>query len=145
MIVSLYQTVILLLFNSKTRLSFSEIKANTGIETPELCKTLQSLACGKIKAIIKAPKGRDVNATDQFEFNSGFEHALYRIVINAIQARESVQEQKATEERVFEDRQYQVDAAIVRILKTRKRCSHKDLSVELFEQCKFAMQVLWLM
>jgi len=61
--VSLYQTVILMLFNEKDTISFSEIKQRTGIEDKELRRTLQSLACGKVtKLLLKAPKVRTVIA-----------------------------------------------------------------------------------
>lgn len=52
-----------------------------------------------------------------------------------------MEEQKATEERVFQDRQYQIDAAIVRIMKMRKSLSHTLLITELFNQLKFPVKV----
>lgn len=51
------------------------------------------------------------------------------------------EEQKATEERVFQDRQYQIDAAIVRIMKMRKTLSHNLLITELFNQLRFPVKV----
>jgi hypothetical protein len=55
------------------------------------------------------------------------------------------EEQKATEERVFQDRQYQIDAAIVRIMKMRKTLSHNLLISELYNQLKFPVKVCdWL-
>lgn len=55
--------------------------------------------------------------------------------------KETNEEQKATEERVFQDRQYQIDAAIVRIMKMRKTLSHNLLISELFNQLKFPVKV----
>ena len=84
--------------------------------------------------------------------------------VNAIQMKETVEENTSTTERVFQDRQYQVglrycfflerakswlsdfpitllplqiDAAIVRIMKTRKVLSHTLLITELFQQVNF--------
>ncbi|KAG5515816.1 hypothetical protein RHGRI_036759 [Rhododendron griersonianum] len=105
--VSLFQTVVLMLFNDAQKLSFQDIKDSTGIEDKELRRTLQSLACGKV---------------------------------NAIQMKETVEENTSTTERVFQDRQYQVDAAIVRIMKTRKVLSHTLLITELFQQLKFPIK-----
>lgn len=51
------------------------------------------------------------------------------------------EEQKATEERVYQDRQYQIDAAIVRIMKMRKTLSHNLLISELYIQLKFPVKV----
>ena len=51
------------------------------------------------------------------------------------------EEQQQTEERVFQDRQYQIDAAVVRIMKTRKNLTHNLLIQELFDQLKFPVKV----
>ena len=51
------------------------------------------------------------------------------------------EEQQQTEERVFQDRQYQIDAAIVRIMKMRKVLPHNLLITELFNQLKFPVKV----
>ncbi|OAY78060.1 Cullin-4 [Ananas comosus] len=138
--VSLFQTVVLMLFNDAQKLSFQDIKDSTGIEDKELRRTLQSLACGKVRVLQKIPKGRDVDDEDSFVFNEEFSAPLYRIKVNAIQMKETVEENTSTTERVFQDRQYQVDAAIVRIMKTRKVLSHTLLITELFQQLKFPIK-----
>ncbi|KAL2524452.1 Cullin-4 [Abeliophyllum distichum] len=138
--VSLFQTVVLMLFNDSRNLSFQDIKESTGIEDTELRRTLQSLACGKVRVLQKIPKGRDVEDDDSFEFNDQFTAPLYRIKVNAIQMKETAEENASTTERVFQDRQYQVDAAIVRIMKTRKVLSHTLLITELFQQLKFPIK-----
>ncbi|KPJ10236.1 Cullin-4A [Papilio machaon] len=81
--VSLFQALVLLLFNDGDNLSFEDIKTATNIES---------------------------------------------------------EEQKATEERVFQDRQYQIDAAIVRVMKMRKALSHNLLISELYNQLKFPVK-----
>ena len=42
-----------MLFNDAERLSFQDIKDSTGIEDKELRRTLQSLACGKVRVLQK--------------------------------------------------------------------------------------------
>ncbi|GBG65908.1 hypothetical protein CBR_g54200 [Chara braunii] len=106
--VSLFQTVVLMLFNDEDRLSYQEIKDATGIEDRELRRTLQSLACAKIRVLQKFPKGRDVEDDDVFSFNEDFTASLFRIKVNAIQLKETVEENTSTTERVFQDRQYQL-------------------------------------
>ncbi|KAJ2948016.1 hypothetical protein O0L34_g9811 [Tuta absoluta] len=138
--VSLFQALVLLLFNGGDSLSFEEIKASTNIEEGELRRTLQSLACGKARVLSKTPRGRDVEDTDCFGFNGDFTNKLFRIKINQIQMKETSEEQKATEERVFADRQYQIDAAIVRVMKMRKALSHNLLISELYNQLKFPVK-----
>lgn len=138
--VSLFQALVLLLFNETDEISLEDIRTATAIEDSELRRTLQSLACGKARVLQKTPRGRDVEDGDRFTFNHEFSNKLFRIKINQIQMKETNEEQKATEERVFQDRQYQIDAAIVRIMKMRKTLSHNLLISELFNQLKFPVK-----
>ncbi|RKO83632.1 Cullin family-domain-containing protein [Blyttiomyces helicus] len=138
--VSIFQSIVLLLFNTSDTLTYEEIRAATGIDPKELGRTLQSLACGKVRALVKTPRSRDVSRTDSFQVNIAFEHQLFRIKINSIQLKETAEERQVTNERVFQDRQYAVDAAIVRIMKMRKQLLHTALITELFDQLKFAIK-----
>uniref|UniRef100_A0A8C7C1M3 Cullin-4B n=1 Tax=Neovison vison TaxID=452646 RepID=A0A8C7C1M3_NEOVI len=89
--VSLFQTLVLLMFNEGEEFSLEEIKQATGIGLS---------ACG----------------------------------LKRCQSRNS------TTERVFQDRQYQIDAAIVRIMKMRKTLSHNLLVSEVYNQLKFPVK-----
>ena len=120
-------------------LTFEETPAASGIEDKELRRTLQSLACGKVRVLVKEPKGRDVEDGDSFSINEQFNERLYGVKVNSIQLKETKEENAATNERVFQDRQYQIDAAIVRIMKTRKTLSHQLLIAELLAQVKFRL------
>ncbi|KAI8363503.1 cullin-4B [Mortierella sp. GBAus27b] len=139
---SLFQAIVLLLFNDAgdTHLSYKDIKQLSNIESKELNRTLQSLACGKYRVLMKHPRSKDVSETDEFSFNKDFSAPLTRIKINAIQLKETQEENASTNERIFQDRQFQVDAAIVRIMKTRKQLSHTLLISELFDQLKFPIK-----
>ena len=90
--------------------------------------------------MLKVPRGRDVEDDDKFAYNKDFSHHLYSVKINQVQMKETNEEQKATEERVFQDRQYQIDAAIVRIMKMRKTLSHTLLLNELYTQLRFPVK-----
>lgn len=138
--VSLFQTLVLLMFTEGEEFSMEEIRTATGIEEGELRRTLQSLACGKARVLNKNPRGKDVEDGDRFNFNNDFKHKLFRIKINQIQMKETVEEQVSTTERVFQDRQYQIDAAVVRIMKMRKTLSHNLLVSELYNQLKFPVK-----
>merc|ERR1712045_937941 len=138
--VSLFQALCLLQFNNTDEQTLEEMMEATNIEDGEMRRTLQSLACGKARVLTKIPKGKDINDGDKFIFNKDFTTALFKIKINQIQLKETNDEQKATEERVFQDRQYQIDAAIVRIMKMRKTLSHNLLLTELYNQLKFPVK-----
>ncbi|XP_018014430.2 cullin-4A [Hyalella azteca] len=138
--VSLFQALVLLLFNTTDDQSYADIKALTNIDDGNLKRTLQSLACGKARVLTKTPRGKDVEDSDVFHYNADFTNQLFRIRINQIQLKETVEEQLKTEERVYQDRQYQIDAAVVRIMKTRKNLTHNHLITELFDQLKFPVK-----
>mmetsp|Transcript_13297 Transcript_13297/g.37584 ORF Transcript_13297/g.37584 Transcript_13297/m.37584 type:complete len:144 (-) Transcript_13297:641-1072(-) len=104
------------------------------MEDGELRRTLQSLACGKVRVLEKLPKGREIEDGDKFRINAEFNNRMNRIKINSIQMKETSKENKETHERVFQDRQYQVDAAIVRIMKARKSLEHNLLLAEVTKQ-----------
>ncbi|KAM9576259.1 cullin-4B-like [Trichechus inunguis] len=138
--VSLFQTLVLLMFNEGDKFSLEEIKIATGLEDRELRRTLQSLACGRARVLIKHPKSREVEDGDKFSCNEEFKHKLFKIKINQVQMKETVEEQTITTERVFQHRQYQIDAAIVRIMKIRKTLNHNVLVSELYNQLKFTLK-----
>ena len=136
---STFQAAVLLLFNSARDESMTarEILDASGLEDGECRRTLQSLACGKHRVLTKTPKGRDVADTDVFTVNAAFTDRLVRVKINSIQLRETEADAAETNEKVFQDRQYQIDACLVRVMKTRKSLAHQSLVSETFAQIAF--------
>ncbi|KAH8924201.1 Cullin-domain-containing protein [Atractiella rhizophila] len=141
---ALSQCVIMLLFEDKKEdemISYEAIRDETKLEEKTLKLTLQSLACGKVRVLTKHPKGRDVDETDEFSFNHLFKDDHYRLKINQIQLKESTEENEKTNERVLQDRRPYLEAAIVRILKSRKTLKHSELIMELIGQIKDRFKV----
>lgn len=135
--VALSQCCILLLFNDKDEIGYLEIKSSTNLADKELKRQLQSLSLGKQKLLLKSTKGKDVGEGVTFKWNEKFKCNLFRIKINQVQVKETVEENKETNEQIFQDRQLQVDAAIVRIMKAKKELSHSELMASLFEHLHF--------
>ncbi|KAH9963578.1 Cullin-4B [Russula dissimulans] len=131
--VSLYQAVVLLLFNDMEEIPFSDVKLHTGIEDAVLRCTLQSLACGKKKVLKKRPAGKDVNDEDVFVFNDAFEDPRARVHINSIQVKETPEESQRTQSAVEGDRKHYLDAAVVRIMKARKQLTYEQIKFETIE------------
>ena len=139
--VSTFQAIVLLLFSSLApggKLSYNDIRTQTGLDDKELKRTLQSLACGQIptRVLRKLPQGKDVNDADEFTFNDNFKNERHRIRINQIQMKETAEEQKSTEQRVFLDRELILQAAAVRVLKAKKTIKHSELITEVVDQIK---------
>ncbi len=57
---------------------------------------------------------KKIEDDDVFRFNADFKHKLFRIKINQIQLKETKEEQKATTEKVFIDRQHAVGGCTAR-------------------------------
>ncbi|PFH63236.1 hypothetical protein XA68_15870 [Ophiocordyceps unilateralis] len=139
LLVSASQAVVLIVFNTVPEdgfLTYEQLSTATGLQGGELERTLQSLACGKARVLCKHPKGRDVRPTDTFSLNKAFTDAKYRVKINQIQLRETKEENKATHERISQDRRFETQAAIVRIMKSRKRMGHAELVAEVINLTK---------
>lgn len=127
----------LFLFNDVDTLTYKDIEEGTGVTGQDLNRLLQSLSCGKVRVLSKSPVSKDVKPEDEFTFDPHFTDARYRIRLNAFQMKESTEESTKVNDYILQDRQYQIDAAIVRIMKMRNTLSHKLLISELATQLQF--------
>lgn len=136
--VSVPQAVVLLLFNDTAdQLSYGEIQARTGLDDANLTRTLHSLSWGKINILEKTPGTREILPTDMFAFNAGFTSKHHKIRINNIASREAAEEIPVSpSEEVAADRQYLIDAAIIRVLKRQKSLELYKLVELVSEQIK---------
>ncbi|KAB2016301.1 hypothetical protein ES319_D08G087100v1 [Gossypium barbadense] len=130
LIVLTYQAAVLLLFNASDRLSYSEIMAHLNLTHDDLLRLLHSLSCAKYKILSKEPNTKTISHGDYFEFNSKFTDKLRRIKVPL----PPVDERKKVVEDVDKDRRYAIDAALVRIMKSRKVLGHQQLVSECVEQ-----------
>lgn len=92
---------------------------------------------GKIgqRVLQKEPKNKEIESNDRFSINDSFSSKLFRVKINPITAKvETDPEREQTRTKVDDDRKHVIDAAIVRIMKTRKSMSHTQLIAEVDRQ-----------
>lgn len=122
--VSTYAMVILLLFNDLPAgegLTFEEIQAQTNIPQNDLVRNLQSLAVApKTRILIKEPMSKDVKPDDKFFFNEGFKGAFVKIKVGVVSSGNKVEndkQRKETEQKNDAERNYVIEAAVVRIMK----------------------------
>ncbi|KAK7737796.1 hypothetical protein SLS53_006416 [Cytospora paraplurivora] len=136
--VSALQASVLMLFNQAPDdvLKYDQISTLTNLSGGDLERTLQSLACGKVRVLTKHPKGKEVGPGDTFTLNRAFKDPRYRIKINQIQLKETKEENQETHQRVAADRQFETQAAIVRVMKSRKTMTHPQLVAEVINQTK---------
>jgi hypothetical protein len=80
---------------------------------------------------------KTVSDSDIFVFNSDFTTNQRRIRITNIQIKEANEDRQKIHESVTLDRLHLIDAAIVRIMKSRKTLGHRDLVGEVLNQLKF--------
>ncbi|XP_046362624.1 cullin-3-A-like [Haliotis rufescens] len=138
--VSTYQMCILMLFNNRDKWTYEEVKNETDIPERELTRALQSLAVGKIaqRVLHKEPKTKDIEPNHLFTVNDQFSSKLFRVKIQMVAANkgEAEPERKETRNKVDEDRKHEIEAAIVRIMKARKKLQHNVLVAECTEMLK---------
>ncbi|XP_022858185.1 cullin-3A-like [Olea europaea var. sylvestris] len=134
--VSTYQMCILMLFNNVDCLSYKEIEQATEIPPSDLKRCLQSLACVKGKNVLrKEPMSKNIADDDSFFFNDKYTTKLFRVKIGTVVAqKESEPEKQETRQRVEEDRKPQIEAAIVRIMKSRRVLDHNNIVAEVTKQ-----------
>lgn len=134
--VSTYQMCILMLFNSSDRLTYKEIEQATEIPASDLKRCLQSLACVKGKNVLgKDPMSKDIAEDDAFMVNDKFSSKFFKVKIGTVVAqKESEPEKQETRQRVEEDRKPQIEAAIVRIMKSRRVLDHNNIVAEVTKQ-----------
>ena len=110
-----------------------EIQQETDISEKDLQRALMSLSMSKIsqRVLQKEPKSKEIHPTDRFHVNDSFTSKLFRVKINPITAKaETDPERQETRTKVDDDRKHVIDAAIVRIMKTRKLMPHTQLISE---------------
>ncbi|XP_055838001.1 cullin-3 isoform X1 [Episyrphus balteatus] len=137
--VSTYQMCVLMLFNNRERLSYDEIQQETDIPERELIRALQSLSMGKPaqRLLVRNPKTKDIEPSNEFHINDAFISKFHRVKIQTVAAKgESEPERRETRGKVDEDRKHEIEAAIVRIMKDRKRLTHNLLVSDVTYQLK---------
>jgi len=134
LVTTTYQMCILVLFNSRSTLSFEEIKSSMQFDDETAKKNLSSLMTNNAKILEKVnPTGtKQITSEDAFQVNEAFISQLKKVVLPI-----PITEEVYKKEKVQEDRSIAIEAAIVRIMKSRKRLSHNELMQEVIANLQF--------
>jgi cullin 3 len=89
------------------------------------------------RILLKEPKLKEILPTDVFIVNDTFTSKLIRVKINTVSSKgESEPERQETRFKIDDDRKHEIEAAIVRIMKARKKMQHNMLITEVTNQLK---------
>ena len=148
--VSTLQAIVLRLFDGVTdALSFEEVQRRSGIEDDEILKRiLHSLSCQKLQLLGKASdddKDKKISTKDSFVVNAKFTHPLrkFRMLMPSMddltgsKGHKSNAASETAPHALMEARGYVIEAAIVRIMKARRRLSHVELTGEIMTHVTF--------
>lgn len=131
LMISPSQAVALLAFDeSPGPISFKKLEERTKLPEEDLKRSLHSLYASKYKLLNKSPPGRTVNKDDTFTVNDKFTDRARRVKVPLPPADDR---RKVTED-VGKDRKHSIEAAIVRIMKSRKTLQHSNLIMEVVQQ-----------
>lgn len=131
LVTSTYQACILVLFNEeKTTLTYQQIKDAMNFDDETAKRQLHSLSCVSKYAILeKTPASKSINLEDSFSINETFTSQLKKVKLPL-----PALEEFFSKEKVIEDRSIAIEAAIVRIMKSRKQLEHNALVQEVITQ-----------
>eukprot|EP01100_Stratorugosa_tubuloviscum_P004613 TRINITY_DN215_c0_g4_i2.p1 TRINITY_DN215_c0_g4~~TRINITY_DN215_c0_g4_i2.p1 ORF type:complete len:811 (-),score=378.17 TRINITY_DN215_c0_g4_i2:114-2546(-) len=132
-----YQLGILIAFNSNDNCSGAQLQEITQLVEPALFAALQPLLKLKILARNSSLKDEQhsFNKSDVYTLNSNFKSPRIKVNISGIRVEaEEKKIQNITQREVDEDRKWQIQAAIVRVMKMRKSLRHTNLVAEVVNQ-----------
>merc|ERR1712072_388546 len=96
--------------------------------------TMLSLVKTTVLLIDPKPVGGVITSSHRFKLNMAFKSKKTRVLINVPVPQQRAAEAQATTKSVMDDRRLLVQAAIVRIMKTRKVLAHANLISEVVTQ-----------
>ncbi len=138
--VSTYQMCVLDLYNNGLEYTFEDIMNTTKIPKDDLKRHLISLVMPKFRILRKVPDGKGIKSTDVFRLNPDFKSKLFRVRIPLVTISKSSSSSSsggrghAIPKAVQQDRRHAIEAAIVRVMKTRKTLDHNTLVAEVSKQ-----------
>ncbi|KAJ3409583.1 Cullin-2 [Chytridiales sp. JEL 0842] len=130
--VSMHQLAVLLAFNDTLSISNKSLAELTKSSEAEMGRVVKSLIDAKIIIADSTNLGDDT----QLSLNLNFSSKRTKIKINTSLQVETQQEVDATRKSIDEDRRLFLQAAIVRIMKSRKECGHTKLIQEAINMSK---------
>uniref|UniRef100_A0A131YZI1 Cullin 3 n=1 Tax=Rhipicephalus appendiculatus TaxID=34631 RepID=A0A131YZI1_RHIAP len=125
---------VLMLFNGHDKLTYGDIASETNIPQKDLVRSLHSLCSGKTSGpvLTKTPSTEQIENDHVFAVNDAFTTARQKVKIQSTSGRNESLPTSSYYDMAWieESRKYNMDAAIVRVMKSRRMMSHADLMNE---------------
>jgi cullin 1 len=122
---------ILLQFNTATSYTWEELVTSTGLNADVLVGQMGSLVKGKVLTLEGAKLGGEGT---KYSLNMDYKSKKIRVNFNVPIKSETKTESDETHKTIEEDRKLLIQAAIVRVMKTRKSLKHVELMDEVISQ-----------
>jgi len=143
LVVTHMQASLLLLFQNDDELTFADIRNKSTLQETDLIKTIQSLCLQKnLKILLKSHKTKTIQDDEKIIFNHRLQIRTHKVYLNNPPPKDSAsnkEELKATVEKVQENREYGIDALVVRVMKTKKTLPLTDLIAEVVAAASFPL------
>lgn len=135
---SVYCGVIILLFQEFNSLTYKQLKDVTLIPEAELQRALLSISVApRTRVLKKSPMSREFEDHHVFTFNYDFTSPLTKVkILTVVTKQETDNTRSATLAETDTDRKHEVDAMIVRIMKSNKSLTHRLLIEEIIKLSK---------
>ncbi|KAI3383543.1 hypothetical protein SNEBB_005351 [Seison nebaliae] len=138
--VSTSQMVLLMLFNEHSQLSIDQLEEMTKLERIEIMRAITSLRKCKPQPILIST-GKDDNGT--IGVNTNFVSKSKRVKITQLTYKlETEPERKEIDQKVEEDRKHEVEASIIRLMKSRKIMESDSIITDVTKQLQNSLKEL---
>eukprot|EP01059_Diplonema_ambulator_P031149 TRINITY_DN564_c0_g1_i12.p1 TRINITY_DN564_c0_g1~~TRINITY_DN564_c0_g1_i12.p1 ORF type:complete len:740 (+),score=200.99 TRINITY_DN564_c0_g1_i12:88-2307(+) len=128
------QMLILNLFNQRDSMTLGAIHEQTLIPMQELKKQILSLSINtKVyqRLLIKdCPGAKGMDEETVLSVNQDFSSRHMKFKVSAVLLKETDEQAQETRAKIGDDRKWQLDAVIVRVMKSRKVIDHRELITE---------------
>jgi len=134
--------MIMLVFNSASTPTFKHILDVTGIPRAEIANHLLTLAHPKVGVLLKNPNNDKLEDNHLFKISPKYRPQLKRVQIPVMRLHtKTTSDADSREAKAIQlQRRHQIDAAVVRIMKTRKTLRHNLLVAEVAQQLNARFQ-----
>lgn len=133
LIITTYQMMILLIFNSTKVVTHKEIMDITNLGHYDIANHLVSLCHPKVNILCKRPNEKTLDPSHKFMLNPNYTSQLMSVVVPLMKAIEDPNNGRQQQNALLLQRRHQIDAQIVRIMKTRKTLKHALLTAEVMQ------------